>query len=553
MTTPSAHPPPARRYQHLLMMACLALLSLGLSWHWMRSLSAEDPWYRNTDMNIHTIADALCLNSGFAPGVVAHPAAPSRYLLALDFRLRNEFGLLPVWTLKRFARSAEPLRELTRLVHVGREHSRLLVIAFMLVAAAFVRSVTGRFDLACLAIVAFGGSAGLLFHGLLLRPELLCAGFGLIALHLAWLAMATPRPASRALWLLLAGVAAGLALLSKLPGLLCLGFAGVWCLLAPLLPKLPGREDPARRSAPGWGAALCLAAGLAVLTLLLLPVSGRALLDPAGAARLRPAVLFVTLAPLLHFLGAQRPVPRFLVDRAHDLALLVAGMLVALTGWFALLRLVMAPDQAADYMAKILNTVCYPDTWMEIYTHPGAAHRLQELWRFILDAPLLFALGAAFTLGLAFMSRIPARWRALQLLLLAQALTFALVMGSREFLEQYSVFTQTPLLLIWPVGVAALTSLASLPADAPGNDWPAALAGTAALFLSLTVVLSLGPKYRSFQDDATLPVRDLTITFLYDHDMHPPAYLKAMKQRYPTRVDFRAALDHHLADPANRR
>ncbi len=48
-----------------------------------------------------------------------------------------------------------------------------------------------------------------------------------------------------------------------------------------------------------------------------------------------------------------------------------------------------------------------------------------------------------------------------------------------------------------------------------------------------------------------IPVRDLTITFLYDHDAHSAAYLAAMKKHYPTRGEFSAELDKFLRNPAN--
>jgi hypothetical protein len=47
-------------------------------------------------------------------------------------------------------------------------------------------------------------------------------------------------------------------------------------------------------------------------------------------------------------------------------------------------------------------------------------------------------------------------------------------------------------------------------------------------------------------------VNELTVTYLYDHDAHPAAYLAALKARYPTRNDFIAELNLFLANPANR-
>ena len=541
------------RASHRVIMAALAFVALGLAWTWMWRISAQDPWYRNTDMNIHNLADALSLNSGFGPGVVDQPAAPTKFLLALDYRLRNAVGLLPTWTVKRFARASEPFHELAHLVQVGREHSRLLVILFILISAAFIGHITRRFDLACFTIVLLCGSSGLLFHGLLVRPELLCAAFGgVLALYCGWLATMTPRPAARVGWLTLAGLCAGIALLSKLPALLYLGLVSGWCCIAPLLPVPAGEAPPAPAPARGWATAICLVTGLATLVLLLKIAPLQNMINPVATARLRGAAVLVALLPLFALSGVRGRLIRYLIDRSTDLAVLLAGVLAAFAGWFVLLRTVLPAAAAADYTAKILNTTVYPDPLLKLFTLPGSSHRLQESLKFYLETPVLFSATTVLALALAFVRVAPLRWRALILLLLAQSLGMVFMMSKRLFLEQYSVFTQVPLLLIWALSLAALHDWWQTRGRPPAPRWPVALATTAAMALVLTVPVSLVPKYAHFQSDAEIPVRDFTITFLYDHDVHPPAYLAAMKQHYPTRAEFAAALNRFLSDPANR-
>ncbi len=550
---PGPAPRPAHAGPHRLLLTILAVLSLAVAWMSMWRISAHDPWYRNTNMNIHNLADALSLNSGYAPGVVDQPGTVPKFLLALDYRVRNEFGLLPVWTLKRFARSPEPLHELARLVQVGREHSRGLVILFILVTAGFVGQVTRRFDFACFTVVLLCGSSGLLFHGLLTRPELLCAGFGgVLALQCAWLASAATRSTARTLWLLLAGVCTGLALLSKLPAWFYLMILAPWCCIVPLLPPALGAGTPATPVHRGWTIAACITAGLATLGLLFVLSRSHALLDPVAAARLRAVAAAVALLPILVLAGVRGPVARYLVGRLLDLTLLLAGVIAVCTGWFGLLRTTLPSGAAADATTKILNTVFHPDPLVHLYTHPGEGRRGREVLRFVMETPALFLTTCVLAVGLVFFRSAPARHRALVLFLLVQGLGMTALMSQREFLAQYSLFAQVPLLLAWAFGLAALHEWWLRRAPASEQRWPVALATAAAFILVLTAPMDLRSKYNGYQEDSALPVNELTVTYLYDHDAHPAAYLAALKARYPTRNDFIAELNLFLANPANR-
>lgn len=554
MSIPS-HPFPVASHPdtHHRMLAILALVSLALAWFWMSQISARDPWYRNSDMNIHNIADALSLNSGYEPGIVDQPAATTKFLLAFDFRVRNEVGLLPVWTVKRFARSSEPLRDFSRFVHAGRVHSRLLVIVFILLSGVFVRSVTGKFDTACLAVVLLCGSSGLLFHGLLLRPELLCAAFGgVLTMQFAWLATTTPRANRRALWLAAAGVCGGLSLLSKMPAVFYIALAYAWCWVTPWLGH-PGEEpEPAKRSGRVWASALCLAAGVATLLLLAWAGTQRAWVDDATLARLRALATVTALVPLAALLPGDRPLRRYLFDRATDGALLLAGLLLSFVAWFGLLRLILPTDAAIGYMGRILNTVIHPEPLLALFTHVSGTHRTQEALKFVLETPVLIVSTTALAVFVATLRTTPLRLRALVLLLLIQGLGMILTMSKRQFLEQYSVFVQVPLLLIWPLSAAALQAWWRQRYRQPEPRWPFAVGATTALFLGLTMPLALIPKYSGFQNDAERPVRDFTITFFYDHDVHPQPYREAMKKHFPTRQQFAETLNRYLEEPAQR-
>ena len=78
------------------------------------------------------------------------------------------------------------------------------------------------------------------------------------------------------------------------------------------------------------------------------------------------------------------------------------------------------------------------------------------------------------------------------------------------------------------------------------------LAFGAAFVLVLTLHPRLQDKYYHYQDDAMLPVKELTLIFLFDHDAHTAAYRRIMREHYHNRTEFAQALEIYLADPANR-
>jgi len=544
-------PPPAGK-SHRLAHAGIALLALVFATLVMTRISRNDPWHRNTDMNIHNIADALSLNSGYPLGIVDQPATTTKLLLAFDFRLRGAVGAQPVWTLKRFARSPDLIAQLADLVRAGRQHSRALVVLFILFAGFFVAQATRRFELGCLAVVLLSGCSGLLFHGLLIRPELLCTIFGVMAMHCGWLATQSTRAAGRTLWLVLAGAGGGFAILSKLPGLYFLFLVFGWCAISPLIALAEGRGAS---SAPPFSPRAMLilpAIGLILLLCVLSFSAAGSEVHPAAARRLRLLVGLAALLPLLQLVRSPSRITSYLVDRALEFALLLGGALGACVGWFVALRATMPPAAAANYGVKVLDVVFFPDPLVQLYTQPGIAHRLHGLLRFFVESPVLLVTTTVFALALLGLRGVNLRLRAFALLFFAQSIGMIWMMSKRQYFSQYSIFVEVPLALTWCFGLAALQEWWQRRANETERRWPAAIAVTAAFILMLTMPLDLAAKYIGYQDDASVPVSDFTITFLYDHDAHPEAYRAAMKARYPTRPEFVQALSRYLADPAHR-
>ena len=527
----------------------LAIFSLCWAWGTMSCISRHDPWYRNTDMNVHNVADAISLNAGYSVGTVDQPATATKFLLALDFRIRNALGLLPVWQVKRFARSPEPLRDLARLIRAGREHNRALVMLLILAASVFVGQVTRRVDTACLAIMLLCGASGLLFHGLLLRPELLCTLFGgVLAPYAVWIAGWYSRPTRRFLWLCLSGFSIGVALLAKLAALYYLLLLLAWVIIYPSLTT----SDEEIASDTRRAIATCLLAGSSSLVLLLVVGLQPESIDPIASARLRFASVVIALLPLGAQFAAQSPTGRFIRRRVLAFSALLAGALLAVPLCFGMLRTILPASTAAAYMAKILNTVFYPDALVKIFTQEGMVHRLHEMGRFLLETPALFTSTSCLVAILCILRGIPRSIRSMTLLLLAQGIGMVVMMSKRQFTDQYGIFAHVPLLVIWPIGLAGLDEWWRNRVSPGEQNWPVALVASGAIILVAAMPLALAPKYNRFQNDASLPVSDLTVTFLYDHAAHPQAYLDAMKRHYPTRREFVEALDLFLLNPANR-
>ena len=535
---------------HRLIVVSLALVSLVLAWFYMAAISRTDPWYRNTDMNIHNMVDALLINSDVRPNPFDQPAVPLKYLLALDYRVRHYLGLLPVWNLKKFGASADPLREIPALIHIERIHSRVLVILFILSAAWLAYTVTREVEPACFTVILLCGSSGLLFHGLLIRPELLCVGFGnVLALACTWRALTARSWWGNHAWLFLAGLLVGLSTLEKLPGICYFGLCYGWCWLAAL--TSPPGSAPRRTRPPFWGGLLPAAGGAAALALLFLLGKFHEALGPVVITRLRFAAVLIALLPLLLAGLGRRGLGLFTQHRGRELALLGAGVLSALLVSHLLLRGVMSEASAAGYFSGALHFIVDPAPYMKdlLYAKQESGHAFMM---FVDHAPFLFVGATAIAIGAGLVRSIPLQLKAFIALLWVGALGMTYVMSKRHHLAQYDIFPEVPLLLVLTLSLYAFAASWQERHRANAGHWAVPLVFTAGLLLMLTSYFRVRPIYDHYQSDADLPVNSLTLTFLYDHDEHAEAYLTIMKTHYGSRDAFAKTLQQYLADPAHR-
>lgn len=551
MMHPDNPPRPAPAQTGRWPAVLMALVVVILTWFSLDAISQRDPWYRNMDMNIHNTADALAINTRLAPNLIDQPGLPLKFLLALDFRVRHHLGQLPVWNLEELGRSPDPLREIPALIRAGRTHSRILVMGFIIAAAALAYSVSRSPAAACLAVVLLASSSGLLFHGLLTRPELLCVGFGnVLALLCTWRGT-LPGPWLRShLWLLLAGFFGGLAALAKLPGICYLALCYGWCWLAAFTAAVPAAS---RAEENGFWRGLLPAATAGGMLWLLFRLSAHQddALGAVAMGRLRFAAVAVGVLPLLVLWPGRHPAWRFLLARSRELALLGGGALATFPVGYLLLRSVLPEPVALNYIARTLHLLADPAALMRIV---AANQNVGKVFlTFVRQDAFLFLATPALVACLAFIPRVPSRLKAFLALLFAGGVGLTLLLSKRHFLAQYSLFAQAPFLLVWTLSLHQLAGWA----EHGLGLWRRRLAlvvavGAVAAFL-LTAHRRTQHKYENYQNDAMLPLKDLSLTFLFDHDAHTAAYLRIMREHYGDRKQFARTLDHYLADPANRR
>ena len=532
----------------------LAVLSLVLAWLHLTAIGSTDPWYRNLDMNILNTADALAINTDLAPNLIDQPGVPMKLLLALDFRVRHYLGLLPVWNLKKFGHSRDPLRELPPLIRIGRVQARILTLAFILAAAWLVVRVTRSWNAGGLAIILLCGGTALMFHGLLTRPELLCVGFGnILALGCSWRAVEARRWPMKCGWLFLAGLLGGLSAETKLPGVCYLALCYGWCWLGALTagPVAPVSAPDNQTKLGFWRGLLPAAGAASVLGLLFHLTKLHDALSPVAILRLRMAAVFFAILPLL---GLWRGGPRFwrfLLARAGELALLGGGALASLASIYLFMRCMLTEPQASDYIARLLNYMFDPAPAMKTLLDNPMPGKVLILY--FQQNPFLFVSTPLLAWGVFQVHSVPVRLKAFIALLMAGALAMTVVMSRRHFTTHYSIFPQVPLLLTWTLCLWALTDWQRTRQPASvGSRWGLTLAASLAFVLVLTAYPRLQNKYQGYQDDATLPLQGFSLIFLFDHDSHTATYLQIMRQHYGDREQFARTLERYLADPANR-
>jgi hypothetical protein len=526
---------------HQRLIAILAAAALALAWVSMTCASRNDAWFNNTGANIYHLVDALALNSDVVPGRVEQPAFTSKYILALHYRIQNAVGQLGIWNLEKFGDRANPLTKIPRLILLNRTHSQVQVILFIVTATGLIYVVTRSLNAALFTTVLMSSSAGLLFHGLNHHPDLLCALFGTLLMPLcAWQAF-TQDAKARPVWLFLAGISAGFAVMSKVIGLYYLfaGYGWCWILWRP--------EDSTSTRSPPNSVILPVTAAAATFLLMASLVNVPNSLTPIAITRVRLAAGLAGLLPLCALLMPQSRIGIYLRERAVDLALMLGGALAALVlGYVALIAVTTEPV-ATKYFAQVMQLITHPEPMMR-YMLPAQPSVSREFLAFIKDSPFLFTSSVAIMVMACANRSVPVKFRIFIVLIFANGVTMPWILAHGSFTDHFTLYAQVPLVLVWSLCLFAL-GVWNREKTAAGTHWAVPLLLVSGTVLITTVLLRLGPKQHFYRNESEPPLSELTTTFLYSHDIHPEAYLHLMKQRYPTRETFTKAVNEYLADP----
>ena len=141
-------------------------------------------YWRNADMDLVVIYNALVMNDGGAQAYNDHPAYLTIVSLKLWFQLLHHIGLLTAWKLSSLPPASDvPAFDtaMTEAVRAGRVLAGLISALFVAVFAVFMRLIVRDWRIALLATFAFAFSGGVAVHMRILRTEMIAACFVIFA------------------------------------------------------------------------------------------------------------------------------------------------------------------------------------------------------------------------------------------------------------------------------------------------------------------------------------------------------------------------------------
>src|SRR5712672_2400121 len=135
-------------------------------------------YWRNADMDLMVIYNALVLNDGKPQQFFDHTAYLTILSLKLWFQLLHALGLLEAYSLSAIPPASNTAAfdaAMTGAVRAGRVLAWLIATGCVLIFAGLVRHVVRDWRVAMLATLAFAFSGGVAVHSRILRSELVAA------------------------------------------------------------------------------------------------------------------------------------------------------------------------------------------------------------------------------------------------------------------------------------------------------------------------------------------------------------------------------------------
>ena len=514
----------------------LAVVSFSVAIGSLVKISKFDPWVHNLDMDINNVANALFINADQPGGMFDQPGLPMKVLLAWDYRLRHKTGGLTVWNFEELESSQDPISAIPLLVDVGRVHYSALVGLFILGVGFLVFEITRNFGSAALGVILASGSSGLLFHGLLSRPELLCAFFGLVAgIFFMWRGT---KAGLHGLWLFGAGVCVGFATLTKLPGVIfSLIFCG-WILVHEIFGILEKRQQAAgegdQQPASGlvWSSLLVIAACGSTWWIvhgLIGPPIGINLVD-ANRLQLAAGGL-ACFTFLILILRVRLPV------RVHRVILgflaIVGGALASLP----MLRTTMSARGAGHYIKNVIHTLVTPSDTISAYASNTRVP--VEFIKFLKHDQWLFAVAGVSIVLSVFFFRGQRRLHVVLVVFYALAAAMAALLARRYFIIHYVIFVQVPLVIVLALSFDQLRKQLMIVRGRTAAWMATAGAGLISFALVFFGVARLKREYASYQGYADLSNQ---VEMLYRTGSLPGDYRRLMVKRYGDAANFERSL-----------
>src|ERR1700688_4069606 len=169
-------------------------------------------YWRNADMDLMVIYNALVLNDGKPQLFFDHTAYLTILSLKLWFQLLHALGLLDGYSLSAIPPASNAAAfdaAMTSTVRAGRVLAWLIATGCVLIFAGLLRLIVRDWRVALMATFAFAFSGGIAVHSRILRSELVAACPVIFALMILIVVGRRAGPA-RPLWM---AVAAGLCVL----------------------------------------------------------------------------------------------------------------------------------------------------------------------------------------------------------------------------------------------------------------------------------------------------------------------------------------------------
>lgn len=221
---------------HLLVAAMVSILTLAAFWQSTEGISQKFIWFSNLDQDSSLLFESLRVNDGKEPNYLDHPGLGAYMFLGLAQKAMVSIGVQDFSSLSEFFDRPDPILELPGFYYRNITVNKVMIMGLALFLALglffFTRSVVAALLVPALVL----SLEGLLFNSLLLRTDTIAVFFLAVAFCGQGLAYrAANEPKSRGLysWLYLAGVAMGVAVLTKVmvvPVLLPLLLVGAYIL-----------------------------------------------------------------------------------------------------------------------------------------------------------------------------------------------------------------------------------------------------------------------------------------------------------------------------------